>query len=332
MATAATTTPANRRSAVRRTDAAKGSPPIRLAGLVLWSLWLAAAAAGAAETATTSLTTFPNGLRLLVLPRPESATAKVDVYVSLRGAARKPGLAHVVEHLMFCSSAGAPDGSLVDSLAMNVGDFGANTTLARIHLWSGCIPSRLPQALALEADRFARLRPTGDDLETQRRRVLGEFNLHEELYITDALDRRVAAMAYGAGDSTGDPVLGNAGDIDAVTANDVAAFIAESFRPEHTVVMVSGPVTEADVAAIVATGLGALPRTPGAVEPRPLPRPRPRLPAGPRRPTRTSTSSPSASACRAPRPRTWPWRTWPGPSWSARTAARSCSSTGTKPC
>lgn len=258
---------------MRRTDAAKGSPPTRLAGLVLWSLWLAAAAAGAAETATTSLTTFPNGLRLLVLPQPESATARVDVYVSLRGAARKPGLAHVVEHLMFCSSEGAPDGSLVDSLAMNVGDFGANTSLERIHLWSGCIPSRLPQALALEADRFARLRPTGDDLETQRRRVLGEFNLYEELYITDALDRRVAAMAYGAAESTGDPVLGNADDIEAVTANDVAAFIAESYRPEHTVVMVSGPVSEAEVAALVATGLGALPRAPGAVEPRPLPPP-----------------------------------------------------------
>ncbi len=258
---------------MRRADVAKGSPLTRLAGLVLGALWLAAAAAGAAETATTSLTTFPNGLRLLVLPQPESATAQVDVYVSLRGAARKPGLAHVVEHLMFCSSAGAPDGSLVDSLSMNVGDFGADTSLERIHLWSGCIPSRLPQALALEADRFARLQPTGDDLETQRRRVLGEFNLYEEFAITDALGRRVAALAYGAGDSTGDPLLGYPGDIDAVTGDDVAAFIAESFRPEHTVVMVSGPVTEAEVAAIVATGLGALPGTPGAMEPRPMPPP-----------------------------------------------------------
>jgi predicted Zn-dependent peptidase len=263
---------------VRRAVVAKGSPLPPLAGIVLGALWLAAAAAGAAETATTGLTTFPNGLRLLVLPQPESATARVDVYVSLRGAARKPGLAHVVEHLMFCSSAGAPDGSLVDSLAMNVGDFGADTSLERIHLWSGCIPSRLPQALALEADRFARLQPTGDDLETQRRRVLGEFNLFEEIYIFGPLDRRVAAMAYGAGDSTGDPLLGYSGDIDAVTSDDVAAFIAESFRPEHTVVMVSGPVTEAEVAAIVATGLGALPATAGALEPRLLPLP---PPAGP---------------------------------------------------
>lgn len=258
---------------MRRADAAKGSPLSRLAGLVLGSLWLAATAAGAAETATTSLTTFPNGLRLLVLPQPELATARVDVYVSLRGAARKPGLAHVVEHLMFCSSEGAPDGSLVDSLAMNVGDFGANTSLERIHLWSGCIPSRLPQALALEADRFARLQPTGEDLETQRRRVLGEFNLFEETYIFGPLGHRVAALAYGAGESAGDPVLGSAGDIDAVTADDVAAFIGESLRPEHTVVMVSGPVTEAEVTALVATGFGALPRAPGVVEPRPLPPP-----------------------------------------------------------
>ncbi len=258
---------------MRRADVAKGSPLTRVAGLVVGALWLAAAAAGAAETATTSLTTFPNGLRLLVLPQPESATAQVDVYVSLRGAARKPGLAHVVEHLMFCSSAGAPAGSLVDSLAMNVGGFAADTSLEQIHLWSGCIPSRLPQALALEADRFARLRPSGDDLETQRRRVLGEFNLYEELDIIDAINRRVVAMAYGAGDSTGDPLLGNRGDIEAVTGDDVAAFIAESFRPEHTVVMVSGPVTEAEVAAIVATDFGALPVTAGALKPRPLPPP-----------------------------------------------------------
>ena len=69
-------------------------------------------------TESATLTEFDNGVRLLVLPRPDESLVQVDVYLSLRGAARNAGMAHMVEHLMFTSTENCPGGSVRDSLAL----------------------------------------------------------------------------------------------------------------------------------------------------------------------------------------------------------------------
>jgi predicted Zn-dependent peptidase len=209
-----------------------------------------------------------------VLEQPLEAVARIDVYVSLPGAAQKRGLAHLVEHLMFCSSAGAPNGSLVDSLSLNAGDFGGYTTLALVHLWSYCLPTRVPRALAIEAERLGRLRPSTEDLEYERLRILGEYQLSRELDVDKHIIARVSALAYGAGASAGDPLLGSPEDIAAITMGDVEAFLAEALAPERTVVLVSGPVVRDEVVAAATVCLGALPpvvATPLRTLPPPLP-------------------------------------------------------------
>ncbi|MBK7047090.1 MAG: insulinase family protein [bacterium] len=227
--------------------------------------------------ASAALTEFPNGLRLLVLEQPLEAVARIDVYVSLPGAAQKRGLAHLVEHLMFCSSAGAPNGSLVDSLSLNAGDFGGDTTLAMVHLWSYCLPTRVPQALAIEAERLGRLRPTTEDLEHERLRILGEYELSREFDVDKQIIARVSALAYGAEENAGDPLLGSPEDIAAITMGDVEAFLAEALAPERTVVLVSGPVVRDEVVAAATDCLGTLPGV-GPTPLRALPSP---LPPGP---------------------------------------------------
>lgn len=244
------------------------SPAARAAVAAILSALLGLAGdAGAAGASTPPpdpadepiLTTFANGLKLLVLPRPGDAMVRVDVYIEPVRIEAPPGLAHLCEHLMFCSSTTAPRGSLADSLLLNGGTFNAGTTLEGIHLYGTCLPSRLPAALALEADRLGGLRPEPADLERERQRVLGEHDLRHEALPVDSLVLRVMAMAYADGRYAGDPLLGAPADIRAITMEDVGRFLSAALRPERTCVLVTGPVEPAEVAALAAEGLGRLP-------------------------------------------------------------------------
>ncbi|MBK8167262.1 MAG: insulinase family protein [bacterium] len=223
------------------------------------------------------VTTFPNGMKLVVLPRPAHAMVSIDVYIEPIRIEARPGLIHLCEHLLFASSVGAPRGSLLDSLLLNGGTFQATTSLQGIHIQDTCLPSRLGAALALEAERLVRLRPEPADLDRERRRVLGEFNLYHVELPAAAIGLRVMALAYGDGAAAGDPLLGDPDEIRAITLEDVERFLAVGLRPERTCVLVAGPVDPAQVVELAAASLGQIVAADPAPEPialPPLPAPR----------------------------------------------------------
>ncbi len=223
-------------------------------GLVIISFLLAGMAA--AEQAR--LTEFDTGLRLLVLPQPDKPLAQVDVYLSLRGAAQNGGMAHLIEHLMFRSSENCPAGSLRDSLQLLTTYNNAFTTPRNIHTQSRCLPRLLPRLLVAEAERFGRLQPDQADLEHEKKRILGEHDFRTETDTGMALNLRVIGLAYGD-NAAGDPLLGSPETIRAMVLADVDTFISRWIRPDHTVVLVSGPVEPDSVLAAVAATFGMIP-------------------------------------------------------------------------
>lgn len=235
-------------------------------------------AAAAADTTTDAvLTEFDNGLRLLVLPKPDWKLARVNTYLSLRGASRNGGMAHLVEHLMFRSSENCPAGSLQDSLTLLTTWRQGSTSPRSVYTRSHCLPALLPRLLYVEADRYARLRPDSTDLAHETERILGEMDYRTELYTSMGLNLRVIAMAYEGSEAAGDPLLGSAEDIAAVGMAEADSFIATWLRPDRTVVFVSGPVDPDTVRAQVAATFGTWSATGPAPELRDLPpRPDPR--------------------------------------------------------
>ena len=228
-------------------------------GLIIFSFLLA----GMAAAEQVRLTEFDNGLRLLVLPQPDKPLAQVDVYLSLRGAAQNGGMAHLIEHLMFQSSENCPAGSLRDSLQLLTTYYNGFTSPRNIHTRSRCLPRLLPRLLVVEAERFGRLQPDQADLEHEKKRVLGEQDFRKEIDTRMALSLRVIGLAYGE-NASGDPLLGAPETIRAVGLADVDTFITQWFRPDHTVVLVSGPVEPDSVVIAVAATFGMIPPS-GAV-------------------------------------------------------------------
>jgi len=228
-------------------------------GLLLLALLLGTIPAVAAEATgdSTSLTEFANGLRLLVLPRPNNRLVQVDVYLSLRGATHRRDLPHLVEHLMFRSSENCPAGSLRDSMQLLATNYNGFTNSRNIRTRTRCLPRFLPRLIAVEAERFGRLRPDQSDLEYERHRVLGEHEFRQEVSTRWALNRRLTSMAYEAED-VDDHLLTKSEVIRAVTLADVDTFLTRWFRPERTVVLVSGPVVPDSVVAATRATFGTL--------------------------------------------------------------------------
>jgi predicted Zn-dependent peptidase len=205
------------------------------------------------------MTEFDNGLQLLVLNQPHESLVQVDVYLSLRGAARNRGMAHLIEHLMFRSSENCPAGSLRDSLQLLTTYHQGSTSPRNIHTRTCCLPNLLPRLLAVEAERFGRLQPDENDLEHEKNRVLGEQDFRLEKYVRMALDLRVIAMAYDP-EEEGDPLLGSPESISGTGMAEVDTFLTRWLRPDKIVVLISGPVEPDNVVPLVSATFGTIPR------------------------------------------------------------------------
>lgn len=241
--------------------------------LILVFLWPTASfGENQPEPDSAQRTEFANGVQLLVLPQPNEFLVQIDVFLSLRGAPRIGGMAHLVEHLMFQSSENCPAGSLRDSLQLLTTYHQGFTSPRNIQTRSRCLPSLLPRLLVVEAERFGRLKPDEDGLELEKNRILGEMDFRNETIVAQALDLRVLAMAYGS-EQTGDPLLGSAEFIRSLEISAVDSFITRWVRPEKLVVLISGPIDPDLVVPMVRETFGTLPATSMASPPKPLPEP-----------------------------------------------------------
>jgi len=222
------------------------------------------------------LTEFDNGLRLLVLPQPDQPLAKVDIYLSLRGAVRNGGLAHFVEHLMFRSSKDSPGGSLRDSLQLLSIYHNGSTNPRHIKTTTSCLPNMLPRLLQLEAERYSQLQPDESDVAYERNRILGEQDFRTETETSQGLFLRTIALAFEE-EGKGDPLLGDPEMIKAMDLVAAEKFISRWFRPDRIVVLVSGPIDPIEVAALTKATFGAMPASAGTLVLDELPkRPEPR--------------------------------------------------------
>jgi predicted Zn-dependent peptidase len=230
----------------------------RLGGLLLVTA-LAAAARGD-DTTPGPVQRLANGLRVVVQTIPDAAFVHVYVYYGA-GSGRDPegreGLAHLVEHLLFTSSQGYPDGGLARSLSLRAVTENAATSHVFLRTQSVCLPHFLPEILALEADRLANLAPSTREFDRERNVVLTELALR--IRTTPAADLRDAVFeAAHAGSAVAHAVGGNAAALAATTLDDVAAFRRCWLRPRNAVVVIAGAVDTTAALNLVAGTLGHL--------------------------------------------------------------------------
>src|SRR5947209_7802922 len=142
--------------------------------------------------------TLDNGLRTLVLPRPQAPVMVCDLFYPVGSVDEPPGrsgLAHFVEHMLFKGTERFPKGQ-IDRLAfVAAGHTNAETGEDCTHYWFAFPSDRWELALAIEGDRMrgATFDPREVDAE---RHVIREERARDLDSPFSRLDQHHLAVAY----------------------------------------------------------------------------------------------------------------------------------------
>lgn len=235
-----------------------------LPALLACLLFLPALAAGTASEKRLS-----NGLHVIVQEDHRAPVVTVQVWYRV-GAANEPagrtGISHVLEHMMFRGTRELPPGEFARVVSRFGGDHNAFTSSHYTAYYQNYDKSRLPLALALEADRMRNLQLNEAEFGKERDVVIEERRQRvEDNPLSHARERlRLVAMP---GNPAAQPVIGWPEDLAALTLADLREWYDAWYAPNNAVLVVAGDVSPADVFRLAEQYFGTfrarrLPRNP----------------------------------------------------------------------
>ena len=204
---------------------------------------------------------YPNGLRVLLLPDPGSSIITVNVtYLvgSRHEGYGETGMAHLLEHLLFIESVNGLN------VKKELDDRGARwngtTWYDRTNYFEtvNATDANLLWALELEAERMVNMRIDQELLDAEMTVVRNEFERGEN-NVASVLEERVFSTAY-LWHNYGKSTIGSRADIENVTIDRLAAFYRKYYQPDAAVVTIAGQIDPSETLAVVAATLGAIPR------------------------------------------------------------------------
>jgi zinc protease len=205
--------------------------------------------------------TYPNGLRVLLLPDSGSNTITVNV-VYLVGSRHEgygeSGMAHLLEHLNFIKS--THDRNIKKELEDHGARWNGTTWYDRTNYYETVNASEenLRWALGLEAERMVNMRIEKELLDTEMTVVRNEFERGENS-VSSVLEERVLSTAY-LWHNYGKSTIGSRVDIERVPIDRLAAFYRKYYQPDNAVVTIAGQIDPSKTLEMVASTVGAIPR------------------------------------------------------------------------
>ncbi|MCI4324454.1 MAG: insulinase family protein [Thermoplasmata archaeon] len=203
---------------------------------------------------------LPNGLQVILAPRPESPTASVWVWYRVGSKNEWPGVtgaSHWVEHMLFQGSPKFGKGEIDQAIVEVGGTLNAFTDTDFTAYFSTVPKERLAIPLRIEADRMTRALLT--DREVQRERTVihseregnenwPEFRVDEELY----------QLAFRHHPYRWEP-LGRKEDIRSLTPEALREYYHRFYGPKNAVLVVTGGYDRSSVERTVRSSFGRLP-------------------------------------------------------------------------
>ncbi len=190
--------------------------------------------------------TLGNGLRVVLLKDPHATQVQVTMRYQV-GAVDdldQPGMAHLVEHLMFQQVLGGQ--SLFATLEDITTYFNAATTYDATTYISRAPASRLDKMLSVEAVRlgFRCTSITDSTFEREREVVINEIRQTDQASAAYAMVQRAV---YPQGHPYGQVIHGDVATVGAITRDQACKFVDSHYAPSNAVLVISGDVTAQDV-------------------------------------------------------------------------------------
>ena len=252
---------------------------------------LAGAAAGAGASSAVrpprldyTVTTLPNGLRVILLEDHSTPIVNVQIWYHVGSKDERPGrtgFAHLFEHMMFKGSKNVQPEQHTSIISGFGGQANAYTTEDVTVFWETVPSQYLPTALWLEADRLATLRIDKNMFSREREVVKEERRMRTENQPYGRMPEIVYGQAF-----TVHPykhtTIGSMDDLEAASVDDVREFFHTYYVPTNATLTIVGDFDSAQAVELVTKYFGRIPK-PDRPVPRDIPAEPP--PKGPRRVT-----------------------------------------------
>jgi len=192
---------------------------------------------------------LPNGLRIILLPRPDRLSATIMTLVAVGSKyepARLAGISHFLEHLVFKGTTKRPKPSIISEELASLGaQSNAYTSQELTAYYATVEASKLPQAIELVADMY--LNPLLDETEINRERgvIIEEMNMYEDLPSRMVINH-LLALTYGD-QPAGRPVIGRKEVIKKLSPADIKTYRDGQYQPSVTTVVVAGKFSPIEI-------------------------------------------------------------------------------------
>jgi zinc protease len=212
-----------------------------------------------------SETTFPNGLRLLVAPRPDDPMVACMIWYGVGSRDEdvgETGLSHYLEHMLFKGTNKYPKGEIDRVTQRNGGANNASTRYDCTEYHFSFPADRWEAALEIEADRMRGSNCRQEEFDAEKNVVLQE--LHHGLDDPeDVLSEAVGSAAFRV-NGYHHPVIGWPEDVETTTRDRMMKYYLKHYTPDRATIVIVGGVDRAAVISKVGALFSGIAR--GAVE------------------------------------------------------------------
>jgi predicted Zn-dependent peptidase len=196
--------------------------------------------------------TLPNGLRVLTETMAHVRSATIGVWSDVGSAtesAEHRGISHLLEHMVFKGTPRRTARAIAEEMDAVGGELNAMTDKETTCFYAHVVDRHLPRAVDVLADMLQNALFAADELTRERQVVLEEIKMYDDSPGEVVHDRFARTLWSGA--HLGDPTIGYAHTVNAISRDDLLAWRASRYAPSTVFVTVAGNVDHDEVVQLV---------------------------------------------------------------------------------
>jgi predicted Zn-dependent peptidase len=198
-------------------------------------------------------TTLPNGLLVLTERMSHVRSATVGIWCDVGSSFEPPerrGISHLLEHMVFKGTGRRTARQIAEEMDAVGGELNAMTDKESTCFYAHVVDRHLPLAVDVLADMLQYARFDATDLAREQQVVLEEIKMYDDSPGEVIHERFTRALWRGA--NLGDPTIGFAETVSAITRDELLAWRAGRYAPATVLVTAAGNLEHDDVVRLAA--------------------------------------------------------------------------------
>src|SRR5579864_4722541 len=211
------------------------------------------------EEQTYAKTVLDNGIRVITEQVPNVQSAAIGLWVGVGSSHEEApvrGISHLIEHMLFKGTLTRSARQIAETMD-SVGGYLNAFTDKEVTCYHGrVVDAHVELAFEVLADMFRHSKFDPADLRNEQQVILEEIRMYDDS--PDEVSQDLFLRSVWAGSSLGEPTIGYAETVSAVTRDAINAYMAKRYTPDRVVVTAAGNIEHAQFVKLVEAELGSM--------------------------------------------------------------------------